>query len=309
MSLRPSRRTVLSLPIRKPAGWWWSTPQEVYAAETCWTAMRLNGQLVGLKLQSKGTVQQPKIHCVVYCRGSIDAVGRQGIERILRRALKIDEDLCDFYRLAQKDPILRDAVKDLYGMHSVSWPELFPALILAVTLQMAPMKRSNEMMDALLNQFGDTVSFDGKTMGYWPSTETIAKCTVEELMAKAKVGYRAKNLIAIAEEMNRGFPTLEELSEMPPEDAKQKLLSLRGIGDYSAELVMPRMGFPLDVWSAKIFSVLFNGAKPKNPREAIPELKEAAEKRWNGWMGHAFVYILNDLPELSKRIGVDLSVF
>lgn len=165
------------------------------------------------------------------------------------------------------------------------------------------------MMDSLLRNFGDTVTFDDKTMGYWPSPKTIAKCSVEELMAKAKLGYRAKNLKAIAEELNRGFPTLEELAAMAPEDAKKKLLSLMGIGDYSAELVMPRMGFPLDVWSAKIFNVLFDGKKPDNPRDVIPELRKQAEKRWDGWMGHAFVYILNDLPELSKRVGVDFTKF
>ncbi len=83
---------------------------------------------------------------------------------------------------------------------------------------------------------------------------------------------------------------------MAPEDAKKKLLSLCGIGDYSAELVMPRMGFPLDVWSAKIFGVLFQGKKPSDPRDAIPDCEKIAEKRWSGWMGYAFVYVLNDLP-------------
>ena len=53
-------------------------------------------------------------------------------------------------------------------------------------------------------------------------------------------------------------------------------MELRGIGEYSAELVMPKMGFPLDVWSAKIFQVLFFGKEPQKPREIIPALKEAA---------------------------------
>ncbi len=128
-------------------------------------------------------------------------------------------------------------------------------------------------------------------------------------MANAKLGYRAKNLIAIAKELNRGFPTLEELAAMTPEDAQKKILTLRGIGDYSAQLVMPRMGFPLDVWSAKIFGVLFNGEKPESPRDAISTLRDVAEKRWNGWMGQAFVYILNDLPKLSERFGVDFTKF
>jgi 3-methyladenine DNA glycosylase/8-oxoguanine DNA glycosylase len=96
---------------------------------------------------------------------------------------------------------------------------------------------------------------------------------------------------------------------MESEEAKKKLLNLQGIGEYSAELVNPKTGFPIDVWSAKIFSVLFYGKIPDKPREAIPALKVDAEKRWGNWRGYAFVYVLNDLPKLSKRVGVDLTKF
>jgi hypothetical protein len=84
---------------------------------------------------------------------------------------------------------------------------------------------------------------------------------------------------------------------------------LRGIGDYSAEIVMPEAGFPLDSWSAKIFYLLFFGKNPESSREVIPELKKIAEERWGKWRGHAFVYVLNDLRQISKRLGVDLTRF
>jgi DNA-3-methyladenine glycosylase II len=228
---------------------------------------------------------------------------------MLKRALKVEEDLKGFYELSKNDDILQGVIKDLYGMHTIGWPELFPALILAVSLQMAPMKRSNQMMDLLMTNFGDDACFDGKTIRYWPSPQTIAATPAEELMAKAKLGYRAKNLKAIAAALIQGFPSMDELYSMEPEEAKKKLLTLYGIGEYSAELVMPRTGFPLDVWSAKIFSVLFNAKIPENPRDAIPALKDAAVKRWGEWRGYVFVYVLNDLPKLSARLGVDLTKF
>jgi DNA-3-methyladenine glycosylase II len=297
------------LTVHKPAGWWWSTPDEVFENDTCWTVTRFHGELLGLKLQSAGTLQKPRIHCTIYSRNKVGTSEKQGIARMVKRALKIEEDLTEFYKLSQKDNVLRGVVKDLYGMHTVGWSELFPPLILAVTLQMAPMKRSNQMMDLLMENFGDNADFDGKAIKYWPSVGTIAALSVEELKAKAKLGYRAANLIAIAEALEHGFPTMGELWAMAPEEAKKQLLTLRGIGDYSAELVMPRMGFPLDVWSAKIFHVLFFGNAPEKPREAIPALKKVAEERWGDWRGYAFVYVLNDLLNLSKRVGVDLTQF
>ena len=297
------------LTLRKPAGWYWSTPEETCEKTTCWSAIRFNGELLGVKLHSTGTIQKPRIYCTIYSRTEVDDSNKQAITRMLERSLKVEEDLTGFYVLSRKDPILRGVVKDLYGMHTIGWPELFPALILAISLQMAPMKRSNEMMDLLMVNFGDEASFDGKTIRYWPSARTIAQVPVEELMAKAKLGYRAKSLKAIAQTLTQDFPTMDELSAMEPEETKNKLLTLMGIGEYSADLVMPRTGFPLDIWSAKIFKVLFNGKVPEKPREAIPALKVEAEKRWGDWRGHAFVYVLNDLPKLSKRVGVDLTKF
>ena len=146
---------------------------------------------------------------------------------MLKRALKTEEDLTGFYKLSQKDRILRDVVEDLYGMHTVGWPELFPALILAVTLQMAPMKRSNQMMDFLMTKYGEEVSFDGKTIRYWPSAQTIASKSPEELKVEAKLGYRAQNLISIAQTLTQGFPNMDELYGMAPEEARKKLLELR----------------------------------------------------------------------------------
>ena len=132
--------------------------------------------------------------------------------------------------MSQKDGVLRDVVKDLYGMHTVGWPELFPALILAVTLQMAPMKRSNQMMDLLIAKYGEQANFDGKTIRHWPSAQTIANKSAQELKTEAKLGYRATNLIEIAKSLTHGFPTMDELYTMKPEEAKKKALDAARTG-------------------------------------------------------------------------------
>jgi 3-methyladenine DNA glycosylase/8-oxoguanine DNA glycosylase len=152
------------LTLRKPAGWWWSTPYEDFKKDTCWSVTRFNNKLLGLKLHSIGTINKPQIQCTLYSRTKMNIGKKQAITRILKRALKTEEDLSEFYKLSQKDLILRAVAKDLYGMHTVGWPELFPALILAVTLQMASMKRSNQMMNLLTAKYGDQASFDGKTI-------------------------------------------------------------------------------------------------------------------------------------------------
>jgi DNA-3-methyladenine glycosylase II len=297
------------LSVHKPAGWWWSTPNEVFEDGILWTTARFDSRLFGLRLNSTGTPHKPKVQCTIFSDTKLNGQEKESVSNTIKRALRVKEDLNEFYLIARKDEILSQPVEDLCGMRTPAWPELFPALILAVTLQMAPMKRSNQMMGLLIENFGDEVCFDGKVIAHWPSPEKVAGLAVDELKSKAKLGYRAQNLISIAQKLTEDFPRVDKLWMMPPDEAKKELLTLRGIGDYSADIVMPGMGFPLDVWSAKIFSILFHGKEAESPREAIPELKKLAEKRWGNWQGHAFVYVLNDLPRISKRLGVDLTRF
>jgi N-glycosylase/DNA lyase len=192
-------------------------------------------------------------------------------------------------------------------MRNTKHPDVFQRLILAVTLQMAPIARSDQMMNLLINEYGDKVSFDGKDIAYWPSAERIANAEVGELERKCRLGYRAKFLKDIAQTLQAGFPSLQELEEMPAQEAKAKLMELNGIGEYSADIVLPHSGFALDVWSARIFSKLLLGKKAESPRNLIPKLKKIAEDRWGRWRGYVFIYVLQDLDKLSRRFNLDVT--
>ncbi len=48
------------LTVHKPAGWWWSTPDEVFEKDVLWTVTRFKNVAVGLKLQPLGTLKKPR---------------------------------------------------------------------------------------------------------------------------------------------------------------------------------------------------------------------------------------------------------
>ena len=162
------------LTVHKPAGWWWSTPTEIYQNQTLWTATRQKNELLGLKLTQTGTTEKPKIQTKIYSKTKLTSKEKEQTEQTLKRALRTEENITNFYKIAKKDRILNQATQDLYGMHSMSWPELLPPLILAITLQMAPLTRSNQMMQLLIENFGDKIQFNQKTIQYWPSQEKLA---------------------------------------------------------------------------------------------------------------------------------------
>lgn len=295
------------LSVHKPAGWPLLTPFEVFKDETLWTVMKHSDELLGVRLKSAGTVEKPRVSCTLYSDKKLDAEQFENLKDTITWMLSLNENIDEFYALAKKDSLVKMLVEDLYGLRSTNDPNLFAGLILAVTLQMAPISRSNQMMQLLIKKYGEAVKLDRKRILYWPSPETIVAATVKELEKNCKLGYRAKALHGIAETLVNGFPTAQELERVPAEEAKIKLMELKGIGEYSAEIVSPHEGFPLDVWSAKVFSLLMTGKTPKSPRDEIQRLKKLAEKRWGEWRGYVFVYVLQDLRNLSGKMNVDLT--
>jgi len=172
---------------------------------------------------------------------------------------------------------------------------------------MAPLKRSEQMMDCLVSRYGRVAEFDGRRVNAWPVPSEISKVPAKELESRCKLGYRAKYVIQVAKILEReAFPTLEDLARLPAEESKERLMELPGIGDYSADIINPRAGFPIDAWSVDVFGKLFFGREPRNARGAIERVKKEGIRRWGRWSWMAFFYVAQDLESLSRKINLKL---
>lgn len=271
-----------------------------------WTALHLRGELLGLRVRSLGTTSRPRLVLDVYTRRRCPAARRRELGEALAASLSVGQDLAPFYRQARKDPILRHALGPLFGMHDTSPSHLFAAATLAILLQMAPLARSEAMMACVIRRFGDVARFAGQSVRVFPTPERIAEVGVHALRP-CRLGYRAGHLVRLARRLARGdFPTLEELERMSPEAAKERLLELPGIGGYSAGIITPHASFPIDVWSAEVFSQLFFGKGPGRGPKAIDRVRREGERRWGEHAWLAFFYVVQDLGGLSERLGVPL---
>lgn len=308
-NIKPLPPYDFQLTVHKPAGWALFTPFEIYGGNTIWTATHFNRELAGVKLSFNGDREIPSITAVVYSAVEIPPSRRDSIMHSLIRTLGADQDLKEFYRFASGDIILKHVIKDLNGMHDTFSPTIFSEAVLAILLQMAPLKRSNEMMASFIQNYGEIAEFDGKRVASWPKASLVANVAEEELKRKCNVGYRAKFIIRLAGKLSGDeFPSAEQLHEMTQSDAKKLLMSLPGIGEYSADIINPHGGFPIDVWSAEVFGKLFFGRKPENNRAAVETVKMEGIRRWGRWAWMAFLYVVQDLPGLSDRLGLELRI-
>jgi DNA-3-methyladenine glycosylase II len=306
--LKPEPPFNFKLTMQKPAGWSLFTPFEIAAKDVLWTALHIDGLLIGLRLRSLGSLGRPKIAIDVFSRKKISSEQKESIKAALIYRLGINEDLSGFYKMARSDSILKHVLPDLYGMHDTSPSHLFAEATLAITLQMAPWKRSEEMMNCLIKTYGEQADFDGKKVSVWPTAVEIARHSPSELARRCKLGYRAKLLVKLARRLAKGFKSIEDLEKLSPEESRQLLLELPGIGDYSADILNPHGGFPIDVWSAEVFGKLLYGRTLKG-RDSIEKIKARGLKRWGKWSWLAFFYIVQDLKNLSRKLGVKLRLY
>ena len=305
--LRPEPPFDFGLTVRKPAGWSLFTPCERFEGATLWTATHLKGRLAGIKLASRGTTARPRIAVRVFFAERPTRARAEEARALVNDALGAEDGLGDFYAMARRDRILAPTVRDLRGMHDTSSCTLFSEACLAILLQMAPLERSNAMMSALISRYGPIAEFDRRRIRAWPTPERIARLRAGELARRCKVGYRAKYLVALAKELAAGdFPSIEQLRAMPADEAKLRLMELPGIGDYSADIINPHGGFPIDAWSVEVFSKLLYGKAPAHNRAAIEKVKRDGLRRWGRWAWMAFFYVVQDLPKLSEVLGMDL---
>ena len=305
----PTRPYSFELTVRKPAGWPIFTPSEIFEEGTLWTATQIDDWLVGIKLRSIGTVEEPRIIAQIFLDRKPTAQQLRSLNRSVVKSLGASEDLSEFYAMAEGDSILKHSVAHLRGMHNTMASTIFPDAVLAITLQMTTIARSNQMMDCLLRTYGDVAEFDGKTVHTWPRPSSLAALTPEILAKSCNMGYRAKHMVNLAKKIEgEGFPSIEELEKMTPEAAKKLLLDLPGIGDYSADIINPHGGFPIDVWSADVFGLLLFGKEPVDKSKEIQLIKREGLRRWGRWSWLAFFYVVQDLQNLSERLGVKLEI-
>ena len=221
------------------------------------------------------------------------------LEDMVRAGLGADEDLAGFYRFAQDDPVLRQATTDHPGMRIGLLDDIFGGVILAILLQMAPIARSRQMMDLVLELAGTKIIVEKKEVILWPRADEIAIIDPSILRSKAMLGYRAERLVKAAQYLVEHPLSLRDLARLPEEDAMKVLTNIPGIGRYSAAIIFGQSTPPIDAWSVIIMSELYEGRTPENSRREIARVGEQLSARWGTWSWLAFAYILNDLENLS----------
>lgn len=280
--------------VHKPSHF--PAPIEDYREGVYWRTMRICNKILGLKMRNRGSVDAPLVGLTFYSEKPLPKRERDELVNEVRWRFDFDGDLSEFSEKFREDEILGQVLEKWRGMHVSCGESLYELLVISIFLQNATVRRTVQMMKALLDKYGTKVRFDGKELYAFWEPKRLHEATEQELR-ELKVGYRAKYLKKTSEDFMKGVVDEFKLRQMSMQKARKELNKLYGVGPASASILLFEALHHYDTiekigpWEQKIYSrLLFN--KELVPAEAV--LKEI-DKRYGKWKTIAMHYIFEDL--------------
>jgi 3-methyladenine DNA glycosylase/8-oxoguanine DNA glycosylase len=264
-----------------------------------WQTMRWQCVPLGLKFEDRGTVDHPCMSLSVWSAQELDQPFVEELAGEIRYRYNLELDLSPFYDRFREDPQLGPVIDAWRGMRPVTHSSLYEYLIIAIVLQNAAVRRSINMMQALLAAYGTLLSYDGRELYCFWSPEDLDPVSEEDLRA-LKVGYRARSIKRVSEAFARGEVDEFALRTQPGEARRQALLDLYGIGPASVGYILVDVFHQWDgldhisPWEQKIYSRLFFDRDPQDP-VPVDQLLRTLDERFGEFRMLAIHYIWQDL--------------
>jgi 3-methyladenine DNA glycosylase/8-oxoguanine DNA glycosylase len=274
-----------------------------------WQTMRWQGELLGLKFESRGGVDQPHVSLGIWSKGALSPDFLDGLLAEIDYRYGFQLDLSEFNEQFRDDPHLGPLIEKWRGMRPFNCNSLYEYLIIAIVLQNATVRRSVQMMQALFEAYGTPLAYDGKVLySFWPP-ETLAEVVEAELRG-LKVGYRARTIQRVSAALASGEIDELALRKQSREIQRQALLGLYGIGPASVGYLLTDVFHHLDElehispWEQRIYSKVFFDADPDDP-VAVEKLLALFDQRYAGFRALAVHYFWEDLFWRRKQEPVE----
>ncbi len=218
----------------------------------------------------------------------------------LRNFLQTEIDLETVLQTFPDDEPMNHAVATCRGLRLLRqepW-ECLASFILSSTKQIVQIR---QIVAHLCECFGEELAGEGDNLRYaFPSPEKIAGTTELDLR-KCKMGFRAPNLLAASQQITEGKLDLTALGGLPYAEAREKLMTLRGVGGKIADCVLLfaygfDSAFPVDVWVERALQTLYF---PKR-RASEKKLRHFAATHFGPHAGYAQQYLFHYMRTKKK---------
>ncbi len=245
--------------------------------------LEVEGKLILAQVQSVGTVEDPRLDATVHGDEMTDQTLKH-VRDTLGWVLGGDTPLREFYAAAERDPVLAPLVEKLYGLKISQTPTVFEAFVKSIFSQQIATNVARIIGSLLLENYGSTMSHEGRTYYAFPTPEALLPEGIPGLRAIKLSNRKAEYILDVAAAIVDGSLDLEGLHNLSDEEATKRLLALRGVGPWTAHWLLLRALGRTDAFPAGDLALrrIVAGLYFKGKELTVAELEEFSEG-WEPW--------------------------
>ncbi|HEY5749978.1 MAG TPA: DNA-3-methyladenine glycosylase 2 [Chryseolinea sp.] len=259
--------------------------------ETVRKALRVGDDVVAIAV----SFEKKKVRIDVLAE-SLTPVQQAEVIAYVREWFDLDTDLKPFYAMAEKDKLLKDLVQQYYGYRIVGQPDLYEAVTWAMLGQQINVAFAYTLKQKFVEQFGASLQVMDKKYYLFPVPEAVAVLSPDLLLPLQYSRQKAAYTITIAEAFASGTISKESLKGLPLQEAKERLMKIKGVGNWTANYTLMKTfrypdAFPLE--DAGLYNVVKK--YKKLDRKPTPDEMKKVFKKYKGWEAYATLYLWKSL--------------
>lgn len=170
---------------------------------------------------------------------------------VIRRMLGTAVDLHPWYRSVKTVPWLERLSRTVRGVKPPRYPSVWEALCHSIVFQQISIHAAGAIMQRTVEALAPGHRVDGVVMYPFPEPSAVAAASVETMRAAGLSINKVAALQDVAAAVLRGSIDEAALESLPSAQAAAHLAQLRGIGPWSATVVLLRGLGRLDVFPLK----------------------------------------------------------
>lgn len=259
--------------------------------ETVVKAIYVDDEIVAFRIRH----QQDSLE-IEFLTRKVSTSIKQKVSDYVREWFDLETDLKPFYAMARKDDLLKGLVRKYYGYRIIGQPDLFESIIWAVLGQQINLQFAYTLKQRFVEQFGGSTEIKNQKYFLFPSPEVVAQITPDQLLPLQFSRQKTAYVIGIAQAFAEGRLSKQKLTSLSLEEAKEELIKIKGIGNWTANYALMKTfrhpdAFPLE--DAGVHNAIKNLMNLKS-KPSLDRVKKIY-KKYEGWEAYVTLYLWKSL--------------
>jgi len=247
-----------------------------------------------IQVKQKGKIETPLLHVAVFGRKLAPSI-RMDVTHELKRLLGLSVDLEPFYQFAARYPKLDRLAQRFRGMKPPRFNSVFEGLANGIACQQFSLEAGLSILNRLTLKASKKFELNGVDYYPFPTPKDISRIRVQSLTAAGFSEKKSLALKSIANDILEKRLDTQSLSQLGNEEARSRLLELKGIGRWTAEYVLLRGLGRINVFPGDDVGARGNLARWLKIDGIMDYLKvEGTLKKWEPYKGLIYFHLLLD---------------